>query len=151
MPIRRAFADGYDPVPILIGLAATLIVALLARIIGMDRDRALYPIALVFIAAYYLLFAVIGGSQSEIWTESLFFLLFVGVALVGFRSSLWLVAGGLAAHGLFDIFHHIIVAGRGVPSWWPGFCLGADLAAAACLAILLVVRPTSGPTVSPSP
>lgn len=151
VPTRRAFADGYDHVPILIGLAATLTVALLARIIGMDRDRALYPIALVFIAAYYLLFAVIGGSQSELWIEFLFFLMFVGMAFVGFRSSLWLVVGGLAAHGLFDVFHHYVVAGRGVPSWWPGFCLGADVAAAACLAALLILRPTSGPTVSPSP
>ena len=137
--------------PILIGAAVALSVALLARIVGLDRDRALYPIALVFIAAYYLLFAVIGGSRSELWTEALFFLLFLGAALVGFRSSLWLVSAGLAAHGLFDIFHHFFVAGRGVPSWWPGFCLGADVAAAACLAVLLIVRPTSGPTVSPSP
>lgn len=137
--------------PILIGAAVALAVALIARIVGMDRDRALYPIALIFIAAYYLLFAVIGGSQSELWTESLFFLLFLGVALVGFRSNLWLVVAGLAAHGVFDALHQHVVAGRGVPSWWLGFCLAADVAAAACLAALLIVRPTSGPTVSPSP
>lgn len=137
--------------PILIGAAVTLSVALLARLIGMDRDRALYPTALIFIAAYYLLFAVIGGSPSELWTEFLFFLIFLAVALVGFRSNLWLVVAGLAAHGLFDAFHQHVAAGRGVPSWWPDFCLAADIAAAACLAALLIVRPTSGPTVSPSP
>lgn len=76
----------------LIGLAVALFVALLARIAGLDRDRALYPVVLVFIAAYYILFAVIGGSQSELRTESLFFLLFMGIAIAGFRSSLWLVA-----------------------------------------------------------
>lgn len=135
----------------LIGVAVTLFVALLARVTALDRDRALYPVVLIFIAAYYLLFAVVGGSQSELWTESLFFLLFAGLAIAGFRASLWLVAGGLAAHGLFDLVHPMIVAGRGVPTWWPLFCLGADLAAAACLAILLIVRPTTGPTVSPSP
>lgn len=142
---------GQDAMAVLIGLAVAMSVALLSRIAGLDRDRALYPVVLVFIAAYYILFAVIGGSQTEIWAESLVFLMFVGIAIAGFRSSLWLVAGGLAAHGLFDVFHHDIVTGRGVPTWWPSFCLGADVAAAACLAILLIVRPTSGPTVSPSP
>lgn len=137
--------------PILIGAAVTLLIALLARVTGMDRDRALYPVALLFIAAYYLLFAVIGGSRTELLAEAGFFLIFLAAAVAGFRTSLWLAVAGLAAHGLFDVFHPAIVAGRGVPSWWPGFCLGADVAAAACLAALLILRPASGPAVSPSP
>lgn len=137
--------------PLLIGVGLAVFVALLARVSGLDRDRAFYPLALIVIASYYILFAVIGGSQADLRIEGLLFLLFAGIAIAGFRSSLWLVVGGLAAHGLLDFFHHGFIAGRGVPSWWPDFCLAYDVAAAACLGILLIVRPTSGPTVSPSP
>ena len=67
------------------------------------------------------------------------FAIFAGLAALGFRWSLWAVAAGLAAHGLFDVFRHLALAGRGVPGWWPDFCMGFDVAAGAWLALLLAV------------
>ena len=62
---------------------------------------------------------------------------FVVVAVVGFKGSLWWTAAALAGHGVMDIFHGSIVANPGVPPFWPAFCSGYDIAAAAYLAWLL--------------
>lgn len=46
----------------LVGCVLALVVALFARVVGLDRDRAFYPTVLVVIACLYDLFAVLGGS-----------------------------------------------------------------------------------------
>ncbi|MEO5578278.1 MAG: hypothetical protein ABIR25_04410 [Sphingomicrobium sp.] len=137
--------------PPLIGLGLAVFVAIMARITGLDRDRALYPVALIVIASYYILFAVIGGNQSDVQAAGLLFLLFAALAIVGFRLNLWLIVGGLAAHGLLDLVYPGLVGDGGMPPFWPAFCFAYDIAAAACLAILLIVRPTASRPVSPSP
>jgi hypothetical protein len=133
-----------DRVPEVIGLVLALAVSLYARVTRLDRDRALYPVVLVVIASYYVLFAVMGGSDRVIIIESLVAGGFAVAATVGFRRSLWLVAAALGAHGVLDLFHARVVANPGVPAWWPGFCLAYDVTAAAWLTGLLL-RGTSAP------
>jgi hypothetical protein len=123
--------------PYVIGIALALIVSCFARLTGFDRDRAFYPTVAVVIASYYVLFAVMGGSDRALVIESVAMTAFVVAAVIGFRSSLWLVVACLAAHGVFDAFHGLVVANPGVPDWWPGFCLTYDVGAAAFLAWLL--------------
>jgi hypothetical protein len=129
--------------PIAWGLGLAIAVAVLARLVGLDRERAFYPIAMIVIASYYDLFAVIGGGGSSLIQESVAFAIFAGAAIIGFRTNLWIVAAALAAHGVFDFFHHQIIANGGVPTWWPAFCLSYDVTAAACLATLLRLSPPS--------
>jgi hypothetical protein len=93
---------------------------------------------MIVIAAYYALFAVIGGSTQVLVVESAVAVVFAGLALAGFKSTLWLVVAALAAHGIFDLAHPHIYANPGVPVWWPSFCLAYDVVAAAYLAWLLV-------------
>ena len=124
----------------LVGAALALGVAAFAALTGLDRDRAFYPTLLIVVASYYDLFAVMAGSGPALASESLALAVFAGLAVLGFRTSLWFVAVGLAAHGLFDFFRGGLIANPGVPPWWPMFCLGFDLVAAACLAGLLVRR-----------
>ena len=62
---------------------------------------------------------------------------FVAAAAAGFRSSLWIAAMALAAHGIFDVVHDRFVSNPGVPPWWPDFCMAFDLAAAGYLAWLI--------------
>ncbi len=62
---------------------------------------------------------------------------FMAVTLVGFKYSLWLVAGALASHGIFDLFHGQLITNPGVPVWWPPFRLAYDGVAAGYLAFLL--------------
>jgi hypothetical protein len=140
--------------PALIGALLALGVALLGRVAGFDRERAFYSVALLVIGSYYILFAVIGGATDDLRTELLIYLPFAALAIAGFRTSLWLVAAGLAGHGLFDLFYPTLVAGQGVPQYWPAFCMTYDVVAAACLAALIVWRGNKAsvsPPVSPSP
>jgi hypothetical protein len=126
--------------PYLTGIGLALIVSGFATFIGLDRDRAFYPTVMVVIASYYVLFAVMGGSDHALVIETLAMMGFLLVAVIGFRKNLWLVAAALAAHGTFDIFHSRVVANPGVPPWWPAFCMTYDITAAAFLAWLLRSR-----------
>lgn len=117
-----------------IGAALAFLVAAFARWSGFGRDRSFYPTVLIVVASYYVLFAVMGGSSRALVNELIVMAPFAAFAVVGFKRNLQLVAAGLAAHGVMDFFHGRIVSNPGVPEWWPGFCLGFDVAAGAWLA-----------------
>jgi hypothetical protein len=123
-----------------IGVAAATAVGLFASVIGFDKERSFYPVVLIVIATLYLLFAAIAGSTESFVVEAIPALLFVAIAAIGFRQTPWLVVVGLALHGVFDFFHHAVIANPGVPLWWPGWCLAYDVTAAVYLAALLLVR-----------
>jgi hypothetical protein len=112
----------------------------MTTLFGLHRDRALYPVMMIVIAAYYVLFAVMGGSTQVLIIESVTAVAFVVVALAGFKLTLWLVVAALTAHGIFDFGHPHLYANPGVPSWWPSFCLAFDVAAAAYLGWLLASK-----------
>ena len=124
---------------VLVGALLAFAVGLLATAIGLDRDRAFYPIVTIVIASYYALFAVMGASTNALVLESVVGAAFLAVAVFGFRSSLWVVVLALAAHGVFDLAHGRIISNPGVPAWWPAFCLTYDVTAAAYLAWLLKI------------
>ncbi len=126
--------------PALVGIGLAVVVWALGRWVGFDRDRAFYPVILTVIASYYVLFVVMAGDKAELLIELLVFTLFAGAAPLGFLTSLWIVVAGLAMHGVFDFVHGFLLAGTGVPPWWPSFCLAYDLAAALGLAAILLVR-----------
>jgi hypothetical protein len=130
--------------PYVVGILLSLGVAFFARRVGFDRDRAFYPTVLIVIAAYYVLFAAMSGSGRAVLVETLVMTIFVIAAVSGFKRSAWIVVGGLAGHGLLDVFHARVIANSGVPVWWPAFCSTYDLGAAGALAVLLkrgYVRP----------
>ena len=123
--------------PYAIGVVLSLGVASLARSVGFDRDRAFYPTVLIVIASYYVLFATMSESVPAILIESVVMTGFTIAAVIGFKSTLWIVVGALAAHGIFDAVHGGVIQNSGVPVWWPEFCLAYDLGAAGAIAWLL--------------
>lgn len=125
---------------LVVGALLAFTVGLMATAVGLDRDRAFYPTVTIVIASIYALFAVMGASTHALVLESLVGLVFLAIAIAGFRSSLWLVVVALAAHGIFDFAHGRVISNPGVPLWWPAFCLAYDLTAAAYLAGLLMTR-----------
>lgn len=126
-----------------IGIVGAVAVGLFATVIGFDKERCFYPVVLIVIAALYLLFAAMANSTGVFVAETIPALVFVVLAVLGYRKTPWLVVAGLALHGVFDFFHHAVIANPGVPVWWPGWCLSYDVVAAAYLAALIVVRRTS--------
>lgn len=126
-----------DMVALLVGAFLALAVGLFATGVGLDRDRAFYPTVMIVIAALYSLFAAMGASTPALLRESAVGVVFIGVAVAGFKRSLWLVALALAAHGIFDLVHGRVISNPGVPLWWPEFCGAYDVVAAAYLAWLL--------------
>ena len=73
--------------PFVAGIVLSLGVALFARYVGFDRDRAFYPTVMIVIALYYVLFAVMSGSLQTVIIESVVMTLFAAAAVAGFRSS----------------------------------------------------------------
>jgi hypothetical protein len=126
--------------PYVIGVVLSVGVALLARYVGFDRDRAFYPTVLIVIASYCVLFAAMSQSGHTVFLELLVMGAFVIAAVVGFTSSAWIVVAALAGHGVFDALHGHVVHNSGVPVWWPAFCLAYDLGAAGSLGWLLARR-----------
>jgi hypothetical protein len=124
----------------LIGLVLSLAVAGLASSVGFDRDRVYYPVLLIVIATYYVLFASMGASGRVVILESAIAAGFVLIAVIGFKSNLWVVVAALVGHGVFDFVHQRFIENPGVPRWWPGFCFAFDAMAGGFLAVLLVRR-----------
>jgi hypothetical protein len=123
--------------PYVVGVVLSIGVALLARWVGFDRDRAFYPTVLIVVASYYVLFAVMSGSVETVLLESIIMALFAVAAVAGFKRSAWIVVAALAGHGVQDAVHGHIVANAGVPAWWPAWCLAYDVGAAGALAWIL--------------
>jgi len=127
--------------PYIVGIILSVVVAVVMRYVGFDRDRAFYPTVLIVIASYYVLFAVMGGSMQTVLLESVGVAAFAVAAIAGFKSTAWIVVFGLAGHGVFDWFHGHLIENPGVPVWWPAWCLAYDVGAAVCLALILLRSP----------
>lgn len=119
---------------LIVGIVLALTVGAFATVVGWDRDRSFYPTVTVVIASIYCLFAVMGASSSTLLVEAALALVFVTAAVIGSRTSLWIVVVALASHGLLDALHDQIITNPGVPVWWPEFCAAYDLVAAGYLA-----------------
>ena len=74
----------------LIGLLLSLAVAGLLVVIGLDRERGFYPTVMILTAAYYVLFALMGGSTRALIMEILVASGFSLMAIIGYKRNLWL-------------------------------------------------------------
>src|SRR5689334_20631229 len=121
----------------LIGVGLAVAVCIFALTSGFDRDRVFYPTMVIVVAQYYILFAIIAGSTRALTMESLAAGVFLALAVAGFKKNLWLAVVGLTGHGIFDFFHHHLIANAGVPTYWPGFCMAFDVLVGGFLAVLI--------------
>lgn len=102
-------------------------------------DSAAWPLFLVTLPVYYMLFGVLAMDASVVWKEFLYGLPYIATGLVVWRMrSAWsLVVIGLAwlSHGLYDFYHDLFFVNPGVFSWYPAFCALVDIAVAGYLFI----------------
>jgi hypothetical protein len=101
--------------PAIVAACLAFAVGIFATVVRLDRDRAFYPTVAIVIAGLYSLFAVMGGSTRALVLESLVGVGFVALAVLGFRTSLWVVAAALGLHGVFDLVHGAVISNPGVP------------------------------------
>jgi hypothetical protein len=124
-----------------IGLILAAATIGLATGIGLARERSFYPTVLIVIGSYYVLFAAMAASSRTLVVESVVAGIFLLFAVFGFKRNLWFVAAALIGHGMFDFVHHFFIDNRGVPHWWPGFCLAFDALLGVFLALRLIRHP----------
>lgn len=111
----------------LVGFVIAVVVAALGSGVGFDRERSFASTILIVVAAYFVLFALMGGSTRALLLETAVASGFLLMAVVGFRKYHWLLPAGIVGHGVFDFFHHWLIENPGVPPWWPGFCMTFDV------------------------
>ena len=122
--------------PVLVGITLGLASVGLMALAGIARERGSYAVAMVAIAAFYPVFAV-GRGWDTFAFHAVVASLFVGLAILGARKSLWWTVAAMALHGLFDVLDGVR-AHDPSPDWWGPFCLGVDLTIAAALSLLLL-------------
>ena len=113
--------------PVVVGVLLAIAIAALAKFTRFDEERSFYSTVLVIIASYYVLFAVLGGSNHALVWELVIAIAFSTVAIIGALFLPTLVGAGIMAHGLFDLVHDMIIENPGVPTWWPTFCGSIDV------------------------
>ena len=116
-----------EVIPFIAGVLLAVGIAAFGRVTRFEQDRSFYPTILIIIASYYILFAILGDSRHALFWESAVAVAFSAIGVFG-SSRVPLLAGAvIAAHGLFDLVHPVIIPNPGVPSWWPLFCASVDV------------------------
>ena len=100
---------------------------------------------LVGAAAVYIAFSLFGlfvGTASLTWfgVEVLGLLIYGAFAYLGIKRSVWFLAAGWALHVFWDVGLHFSETILFVPGFYPGACIGFDLAFAAYILYRFYLR-----------
>jgi hypothetical protein len=101
--------------------------------------RVAEGITLAIIAAIYIGFALAERDARNLLIEVAFAVAIVTVVFVGLEQSRYWMAGGLVAHGVWDLLHHHrhpVLGTREVPRWYPPACLVYDFPLAIFVAVV---------------
>lgn len=122
--------------PILLGIAAGVAIPAALHLAGFLESRFANGLLLVAIAVFYPAFAIHADSGVvTLGLQTLYFILFCGLAYWGMRKGLLALAGGIGLHGVFDLA--MVSSMHPAPSWWPVFCGTVDITIAAILFLLV--------------
>ena len=112
--------------PLLFGCIAGAAIAGAMWTSGMLNERSGMAVLVGAVALFYPVFAVQAEAGiGVILLHVLVFALFIAAGLFGFRRGSQVLALALIAHGVFDIFAHVL--GAPGPAWWPAMCGGLDI------------------------
>lgn len=112
VPLTSGFLLGVLPLPIHIFLPKEL-------------SYELAAITLVLIAGIYIGYAFKDGRPRTILLEFSTAIVFAAAAWIGLNGYPFVIAGALAAHGLWDLLHHNLI-NTDVPRWFIPFCVICD-------------------------
>jgi hypothetical protein len=122
--------------PILWGVVLGVLQAASPLALFWLSTATVYALGLALIATVYIGFAVADGRRHVLVAEIAVASLFVVVAAIAGAASPWLIVGGLAGHGLKDLWQHRTQFVSGT-RWWPPFCATVDFVAAALIALFV--------------
>jgi hypothetical protein len=109
-------------------MVATLLALLAFRRLGARAARLERLLLCVFLASMPLIYLESGlwhGAKERLLLEGLGLVLFAGWAFLAYSRDAWVLAAGIAAHGvLWDSWHHGVDY---IPSWYASACLVVDL------------------------
>ncbi|MCF6444473.1 hypothetical protein [Nereida sp. MMG025] len=124
-------------------LAIALLGAVLAAVFlaaghaaGLTRSRGAWVVTMIAIALFYVVFAVDGTHAMGFVFNASVATLFIGMAFLGYATTLWWVVAALVLHLIFDVTYHVFESNP-APHWWGPICLGMDGVLAAWLAVML--------------
>ena len=122
-------------------LAAVLVAISMAWlwVTPVAERRTAVGITLAIIAAIYIGFALAERDAGNLLIEVVFAIAIIAVVFVGLEHSRYWLAGGLAAHGVWDLLHHHsrpVLGTRDVPRWYPPACLVYDFPLAIFVALV---------------
>ena len=117
-------------IEVILGLLAAIVSILVIRQIYPNKDHAFWRTGLVIAAVIYVGFSFFGGSIQWILIELGGVSLYLGFAILSKRYSLLFLALGWGLHVLWDVLLHAGGEPTFVPAWYPGVCLGFDVAIA---------------------
>jgi hypothetical protein len=123
-------------VPLLAGVGLGGATVALMVLGGVLNQRGTWATTMVAIASFYVVFAIQSGDTLEIIVHTGLAAGFAALAIIGARTSSWILAAALLAHGIFDVFVGSVIANP-APGWWGPFCLGVDVVLAIALATML--------------
>ncbi len=124
---------------LVIGTAVGIGMVIYVRKMPEPERRAMLAQALVVATFVYVAFAMAAMEDAWLMVEIGGVLLFVGIAYLGYRHSLWWLAAGWFAHVLWDVALHVAVDVDFVPLWYPVACIGFDVIVGVSIGRTLVV------------
>jgi len=137
-------------IEILIGFALAAISILAVRAIFKQKDHAFWRQGLILAALVYVGFALcLGGTGNWIGIELGGVVLYGVIAYMAKGRRYAILALGWGLHILWDVLLHSGGHPTYVPHWYPGVCIGFDIAIALYIGSKLLNTSTSQ-TVSPS-
>lgn len=94
-------------------------------------DSVVWPMILVTLPIYYMLFGALTMDGSVVLKELFYGLPYIITGLMVWRmrskSTLIIIALAWLSHGFYDFYHDIFFVNPGVFTWYPVFCAFVDI------------------------
>ncbi|MEH6543828.1 MAG: hypothetical protein V7721_07790 [Porticoccaceae bacterium] len=114
---------------IIIGVVIVVPTIYIAR--KSDSEEWVWPVFLVTLPLYYMVFGFLVMDSKAILLELLFGLPYILIGLLvwkfKFSSARILIAIAWLSHGFYDYYHDFLFVNSGVFSWYPAFCALVDI------------------------
>ena len=115
-------------IEIISGIATALIVIILTPLLSKHISARLIAATILCSMAFiYVGFSLKNNTVSSIVVEVLMAVVFYFIAIICYSKNNYLIAIGIALHGVWDISHHHGVLVRtDIAGYWPLYCMVVD-------------------------